>query len=90
MKQITIRDIPEDIAKIIKKEAKQKHLSFNKAFISVLEKATGRKAKKSVQKTIYHDLDHLCGVWSAKEAEIFEDSLQIQREIDEDLWKKTG
>lgn len=90
MKQLTIRDIPDDIAKTIKKEAKEKHLSLNKAFISILEKATGIKAKKMVQKTTYHDLDHFCGAWTKNDAEIFEKSLEIQRKIDEDLWKKTG
>ncbi len=90
MKQITIRGISDDIAKIIKKEAKEKHLSLNKALISLLEKATGIKGKNLARKAIYRDLDHLCGAWTKKDAKMFEKSLEIQRRIDEDLWKKSG
>ncbi len=89
MKQITIRDIPDDIAKIVKKKARENNLSLNKAFISLLEKTTGIKAKKMKRKTTYHDLDHLCGAWSKKEANAFKKNLKTQRKIDEDLWKKT-
>ena len=87
LKQITIRGIPDEIAKIIKKEAKEKHLSINKALLSLLEKATGIKSKS--RKIIYHDLDHLFGVWSKKDAEIFEKNVKTQRKIDQDLWKKS-
>jgi len=90
LKQITIRGIPDDIAKIIKKEAREKHLSLNKAFISLLEKATGVKSKKIDRKTIYHDLDYLCGKWSEKDAEVFDKNLKSLRTIDEDLWKEAG
>lgn len=90
MKQITIRGISDDITKIIKKEAEEKHLSLNKALISLLEKATGIKGKNLARKAIYRDLDHLCGTWTKKDAKMFEKSLEVQRRIDEDLWKKSG
>ncbi len=90
MKQITIRDIPDEIANIVKKKAKEDQLSLNKAFISLLEHATGKKAKKKAGKVLYHDLDHLFGVWSKKDAVKFEKDLELQRKIDEDLWKRAG
>jgi hypothetical protein len=90
MKQITIRDIPEEIARDIKKEAKKKNLSLNKAFIFILERATGKKARRTAGKTAYHDLDHLFGIWSKKDAQVFDKNLASQREIDKDLWKKAG
>ena len=45
MKQITIRNIPDEIEKVVKKEARVKGLSLNKAFISLLERATGIRTK---------------------------------------------
>lgn len=90
MKQITIRGIPEDIVRTIEKEARRKQLSLNKAIISLLEKATGIRAKEKKKKTLYHDLDHLFGRWTKEEAMIFDKSLELQREIDEELWKKAG
>ena len=89
MKQITLRGIPADLERMIKREAEDKRLSLNKAFISLLEKATGRKEKVPKRKFLHHDLDHLCGVWTKREAEAFLKSVEFQRTIDEDLWKNS-
>ena len=87
MKQITLRGIPADVERMIKREAEDKRLSLNKAFISLLEKATGRKEKVQKRKFLHHDLDHLCGIWTKREAEEFLKSVEFQRTIDEGLWK---
>ena len=88
MKQITIRGIPGEVEKVVKKEAERKGMSLNRAFISLLEKAAGIKKEVKKKKSLYHDLDHLCGIWTKEEAKAFERNLELQREIDEDLWKK--
>jgi len=85
LKQITLRGVPSDVERMIKREAEDKRLSLNKAFISVLEKATGKKVQK--RKFLHHDLDHLCGIWTKREAKKFLKSVEFQRTIDEDLWK---
>jgi hypothetical protein len=90
LKQITLRDIPYEIERLIKIEAEKKGLSLNKAFLSLLEKATGIKAKEKKKKAIHHDLDRLCGIWTKDDAEAFEKTLELQRKIDESLWKKAG
>lgn len=87
MKQITLRGIPAEIERIIKRESESKGLSLNKAFISLLEKATGIKEKAQKRSSLHHDLDHLCGIWTKREAEEFKKSVKFQRTIDEDLWK---
>ncbi len=87
MKQITLRGIPVDIERLIKREAERKGLSLNKAFISLLEKATGTKEKVQKRKFLHHDLDHLCGIWTKREGEGFTKTIEFQRSIDEDLWK---
>jgi CO dehydrogenase/acetyl-CoA synthase alpha subunit len=89
LKQITLRSIPDEIEAMVKREAKAKGLSINKAFIALLEKTTGVKTKDKKKKTIYHDLDSLFGVWSKNDAAAFNNSLQLQRKVDEELWKKT-
>ncbi len=45
MKQITLRSIPDEIEAMVKREAKAKGLSLNKAFITLMERAGGIKAK---------------------------------------------
>ena len=87
MKQITLRGIPVDIERMIKREADRKGLSLNKAFISLLEKTTGTKEKAQKRKFLHHDLDHLCGIWTKREADEFIKNVEFQRTIDEDLWK---
>ncbi len=89
MRQITVRKIPDEVEKMIKKEAEKKKLSLNKAFISILEKAAGVKGEEKKKKTLYRDLDHLSDIWTKEEAKTFNKKLQLQRKIDEDLWKKT-
>jgi len=87
LKQITLRGIPVDIERMIKREAERKGLSLNKAFISLLEKATGTKEKVQKRKFLHHDLDHLCGIWTKREGEGFTKTIEFQRSIGEDLWK---
>ena len=73
---------------MVKKEAQRKGLSLNKAFISLLEKEAGLRAKNKNKKTLYHELDHLSGIWTGGEAETFKRNLEFQRKIEEDLWEK--
>ena len=88
MKPITVRGIPPDIEKKIRKEAQQKKLSMNKALLSILHKSVGTPEKD--KKILFHDLDHLSGVWKKEEAEVFAKTLASQRTVDEDLWKRKG
>lgn len=87
MNQFTLRGIPEEIEKMVKKEAGKKGWSLNRAFIALLEKAAGTRKKKINPKAEYHDLDHLAGAWSKEEARVFDKHLQQQRKVDEKLWK---
>ncbi len=89
MKQVTVRGLPLEVEKMIKKEARRKGLSLNKAFVSVLERAAaGKKGEKNKKRNLYHDLDHLFGIWSKREFGVFQRNLDLQRKIDEEVWKK--
>lgn len=89
MKQITLRRIPENVTKTVKKEAERKGVSLNKAILSLLEKAVGGQTLEKKKKTLYHDLDHLAGLWSREEAAGFDKTLKTQRKVDAELWKKS-
>jgi len=88
MKQVTIRGIPEEVQKVVKKEAERKGVSLNRAFISVLARAASGKSPEKKKKVLHHDLDHLAGLWSREESAAFEKNLRGQRKVDEELWKK--
>jgi hypothetical protein len=73
----------------VQKEAERKGMSLNKAIISLLERAVGSKAPEKKRRVLYHDLDHLAGLWSREEAAQFDRSLKTQRKVDAELWKKS-
>jgi protein involved in temperature-dependent protein secretion len=89
MKQITIRSIPDEVKKTVQKEAEKKGVSLNKAIISLLERAVGSKTAEKKKRVLYHDLDHLAGLWSREEAASFDKALKAQRKVDAELWKKS-
>lgn len=86
MKAITLRNLPPEVAKTVQQRAKQKRTSVNKAVIELLEELAGGNAKKK-ETVRYHDLDHLIGTWTKKEAEEFDKIIKSFRTIDPDLWK---
>jgi uncharacterized secreted protein with C-terminal beta-propeller domain len=91
MKQFTIRGVPEEVEKQVRKEAEAKGISFNKAFVDLVQKnasteSTGPRKKKRLPR----ELENLFGVWSKKEADEFDKSLAVQRKIDEELWRNAG
>lgn len=87
MKAITLRNLPPDLAKAVRKEAERKRTSVNKAVISLLEKRAEVGDRKKGRKLLHHDLDVLAGSWTQEEAAEFDKALTAQRSIDPELWK---
>ncbi len=86
MKAITLRNLPPELARIIRQRAHEQRTSFNKTVISLLKEHLGGQGKEKRQPP-YHDLDALSGSWSEDEAVAFEQALARQRAIDAELWK---
>jgi hypothetical protein len=89
MKQITLRSIPGEVEKTVRKEAERKGVSLNKAIISLLERSVGTKVPEKKKRVMYDDLDHLAGLWSREEAASFDKTLKAQRKVDAELWKRS-
>ena len=85
MKTITIRNMPPRIERAVRQRARARKTSANKAVIGLLEDHLGSSVSEPAAE--YHDLDDLVGVWSEREAGLFDASLARQRSLDEDLWK---
>ena len=85
MKAITLRNLPPEVSKAIQQRAKRNKTSVNRAVIGLLEESLGKKQQKK-DKVRYHDLDHLAGSWTKKEAEECEKFIAEQRTIDPGLW----
>ena len=86
MKAITLRNLPPELARVIRRKASEKRTSVNKTVISLLEEGIGIRRKKGA-KALYRDLDGLAGCWTKQEASAFEKALARQRATDPDLWK---
>lgn len=83
MNAITLRKIPIEIARKIRRRAEERGISLNRAVLELLQEgeAPARKASEASA-----DLDALFGVWSMKDAARFDRSLRGQRRIDPELW----
>lgn len=86
MKAVTLRNLPPELARLIRRKADEGRTSLNRAVISLLEKSAGIRGKKK-EKPLHHDLDALAGSWTEEEASVFDEALAWQRAIDPDLWK---
>ena len=86
MKAITVRNLPPAVARTIRERAGREGISTNKAVISLLEEASGRKRPRAAA-PVHHALDALAVTWSRQESLEFERALLEQRTIDPDLWK---
>jgi len=85
MKAITLRNLPSDLDKAIRKRARGKRVSVNKAVIGLLEEHLSQDKMKRAE--LHYELDDLCGSWTAAAAAAFDRALAKQRAIDPDVWK---
>jgi len=85
VKAITLRNLPPDLDKAIRKRARGKRMSVNKAVIGLLEDHLTHDKRKRDE--LHHDLDDLCGSWTEETAAAFDRVLAKQRTIDRTLWK---
>lgn len=85
MKTITVRNIPPEVAKLIRERARRKRLSANRAVLDLLLERAGSQTVRPEQ--LHHDLDELAGAWSRREATEFEKELSAQRTMDARLWR---
>ena len=83
MNQIILRQIPDEVDQAVRRVAKQKSLSLNKAAISLLKKSVGLENSGNKKR----DLSKLAGTWSKKQAQDFDQHLKIFDKIDREVWE---
>src|SRR2546421_7841075 len=82
MKAITLRQVPERLAREVEERARKTGNSLNRTVIQMLAESVCKDAGPP-----YDDLDHLAGTWGPEEAEELDRALKGQRLVDESLWK---
>ena len=89
MRQMTLRDIPEEIEMVVRNEASKKGVSLNKAFLTLLRKGTQQATGQSSVVTRQREsrFTRFCGIWSDEDAVEFDKALLDQRKIDNEAWQ---
>jgi ribosomal protein L10 len=85
MSSITIHNIDTTIDTLIRKEARQKGTSLNKAVQQLLKKAL--HVNNEPQRDRMKDFRDLCGVWTEHDAKDFAEATAVFEKIDKDDWK---
>jgi hypothetical protein len=85
LKTITIRKIPPELARELRREAEKEGASLAKTVIRLLLRATGL-SPDGERRNRWEDLDELAGTWTAEEAGVFDEAVSEQRRVDPDVW----
>ena len=80
-RQYTIRNIPEQVDRLVRQQVVKTQKSLNAVLLDVLKRGVG-VADEPVE---YHDLDELAGSWVADPD--FDAAMEAFESIDEELWK---
>jgi hypothetical protein len=83
MSQITLRKLPRDLERLVRRQARSRRLSLNKTIIALLKGSLG--IADDDQKGT--GLAALAGTWSAAEAEEFDRNTAFLEQIDRGVWE---
>ena len=86
MKQLTLRGFTPDLERRLRREARRRHTSLNRAALYLLGKGAGL-AEDGEANVVGNSLDEFIGSWSAEEAREFDLAVADLGVIDEEFWK---
>lgn len=83
MKTMTVRNIPDDVALMLKSLAESSDASMNTTILRVLSEGVLPRRKKRAK----NDFARYCGGWSQKEFDTFEAAVADCEKINPEDWK---
>lgn len=84
--QLTLPGVGARVVAEIRRVARTKGVSLNKAALSILERGAGVQAPVDQERRIGSSLDRFIGVWTAARARAFERSTNSVEQLDEKFW----
>jgi plasmid stability protein len=84
MGYLTVRNVPTDISKALRSEARRKGKSLNRTAIDLLRQALGLSWEEPPQA---NGLEKLAGTWSQEELNRFEMAVAVFEHVDEEEWR---
>ena len=83
MSYLTIRGIPEDVARALRKEKERRGRSINQTVIELLKQALNLEWKSKGG----NGLEKLAGTWNQEEFDSFESTTAVFEQTDEEHWR---
>jgi hypothetical protein len=83
MKNLTIRDVPAELAEALEKEKGRRGKSLNQTVLQLLSQCLGIRPTGPRS----NGLARLAGTWTAEEYSQFEQAIASTEQIDEELWR---
>lgn len=80
--QYTIRNVPPEVDRVLRRRAKEAAKSFNQVALEALVAGTGQSLVPK------RDLREVVGSLTKKEAEHLDGEIRRQRQIDPELWRR--
>lgn len=80
-RQYTIRNVPPEVDRVLRRRAKETAKSFNQVALDALVAGTGQSM------TPKRDLGEVVGSLTKKEAAHIEEEVRLQHQIDPELWR---
>jgi len=81
MRNLTVRNVPREVAEALEREKRRRGESLNQTVIELLTQGLGVGTARS------NGLARLAGRWSEEEFQEFERAVAPFEEIDEELWR---
>ena len=81
MRNLTIRNVPDEIADALEREKSRRRGSLNQTVIELLGQGLGVGAPRS------NGIERFAGTWTAEEHRQFEESIASLEDIDDELWR---
>jgi hypothetical protein len=81
MKNLTIRNVPAELAEALEREKSRRRGSLNQTVIELLSHGLGVGGTRS------NGIARLAGKWTAEEHRQFEENVASLEDIDDELWQ---
>jgi len=83
MKQLTIRGVPQDLARALDRERRRRGVSLNRLVLELIRQSLGLVPESRYDNGLR---DH-AGTWSDRQLEEFDGNTALFGQIDEELWR---
>jgi plasmid stability protein len=83
MEQLTIRNLPPELAQALERESQRLRESLEETAIELLRQALSQRTVREKS----NGLVRLAGTWTEEEHERFESAVAITEQLDEELWR---